>query len=172
MYQCSTKHTAFPEDRADKLYSSFPMKHGIANFMFIYQGSLQMVYCPVAASSVKMPWFLNPMPSFFCLSGRWAMAHLMLSIANTPGASSRAQFACKRSKCTQAQHLAFQICCPSRSKTGRSEKAVLKKVSGFIGKQSLLSLGSVRRCLPNLSAWFWAPSTAALCCTCYISVTP
>lgn len=35
--------------------SAFPMKHGTASLMFIYQGSLQLVFCPVAASSVKLP---------------------------------------------------------------------------------------------------------------------
>lgn len=49
------RHIAFPGDRADKFQFSFPMKHGAANLMFIYQSSLQMVFCPVAASSVKLP---------------------------------------------------------------------------------------------------------------------
>lgn len=145
------------------------MKHGTANLMLIYQGSLQIVFCPVPASSVKLPWFLSPPPFALLEHELWLTSH---SAANTPGAFSRTQSECKRCSCTQVQHLALQVCCSSRSKTGRSEKAVLKKVSELCLPVKLLSLGSVRWCLPNLSAWFWVPSAAALCWTCYGSVTP
>lgn len=132
------KRTEFPDFSSALLWNTAPQS---ANLMFLYMDGLQMTLFPVAASSVKLPWF--PAPAHLPPLGCWK-----LSCEPRSAPRNRYTKCCSEGCDPSAKGVAapkrllwFPASpVPGRNKMGGSKKEAFFRTAGFIGKKRVLSV--------------------------------